>query len=242
MIDPSQTLYYLTYGVVSIVLLIVYLKLKSTESSVIVTTKEFQTFQSSFISGFSLVILCEFVAAASFYHTLITMHLELEQITRLYLVTVIASTIFSILLEIVDLGTRKDKCVLSALLYSVSMFSMLFGGHYEMLLLSRILYGFAAALQQTSFELYAVHQHSSQGYPEDWLTQSFTWLTHLMSLMAVLSGILGQSSASLGHLGCVSFCCVGFALAALYLFVTWEKDINSPRFMLSGFLFNANQV
>lgn len=241
MIDPSASIFYFCYGLVCVALGVAYVRLKSSEGSII-TTKEFQSFQTSFVTGYACILFCEFIAAASFYHTLISIHLELEQITRLYLVTIIATTLTSVVLEIVDVGTRRDKCIVSALLYSVSMFSIFFGGHYEMLLMGRIVYGAASALQQSSFENYAVHEHSTHGFPDDWLSHTFTFLTHVMALMAGLSGVAGQVAAGMGPMGCVALCCIMFAFVAVYLAVMWEKDVNTPRFMLSGFLFNLNQT
>ena len=191
MIEQSQTTYYITYAFICAAVGLAYLKFKSTEGAVI-TTKEFQVFQSGFLTGYSMVMLCELIAAASFYHTLISMHLDLAQITQLYIVTVTATTLTGVATEIVDFGARKDKCVLSALLYSISMFSLFFGGHFEMLLMGRLVYGAAASLHQTSFETYAIHEHTSLGFPEDWLGHTFTLLTHCMALMAALSGVLGQ--------------------------------------------------
>eukprot|EP01039_Chlorochromonas_danica_P016369 gene16369-19346_t len=122
------------------------------------------------------------------------------------------------------------------------MFAKFSGGHYEMLLIGRIVYGTATALQQAAFESYAVHQHSSHGFPEDWLSHTFSLLTHILAFMAALSGVVGQMAAGFGHNGCIAVCSGLFAFTALYLTVMWEKDVNTPRFMLSGFMFNLNQA
>ena len=241
MIDQSQTTYYFTYALLCGAVGLAYLKFKSTEGTVI-TTKEFQIFQSGYLTGYSLVMLAEVISAASFYHTLISMHLNLAQITQLYVVTVIATTLTGVATEIVDFGTRKDKCVLSALLYSIAMFSLFFGGHYEFLLIGRLVYGAASSLHHSAFEAYGIHQHSSLGFPEDWLGHTFTLLTHCIALMAALSGVLGQIAASTGHMGAPALCCAIFAAACAYMVVTWEKDLNSPRFMLSGFISNMNST
>jgi len=63
-----------------------------------------------------------------------------------------------------------------------------------------------------------------------------------MALMAALSGILGQIAASTGHMGCVALCCLLFLAIAIYLFVVWEKDLNTPKYMLSSFIFNMTQT
>lgn len=241
MIDQSETFYYFFYMIVCVVLGLAYIRSRSTEGTVI-TTKEFQIFQTGFVSGYAALIFCELIASASFYHTFISIHLNLEQITRLYIVTTCSTVLAHIIMDIVDLGTRKDKCVLSAALYSISMFSIFFGGHYEMLLIGRIVYGVASALQHTSFESYGIHQHSSHGFPDDWLSHTFTLLTHCMALVAALSGIVGQISASLGSMGCVAVCCLIFTGISIFLSLAWEKDVNTPRFMLSGFLFNVNHA
>ena len=110
MIDSSQTTYYLTYAALSAGLGVAYLKLKSMEGLTI-TTKEFKKFQNTFLLGYSLMILGELIASASFYHSLFFLGLTLQQITKLYIVSVVSTTICGVLIEIIDVGSRKDKCV-----------------------------------------------------------------------------------------------------------------------------------
>ena len=243
MIEQSQTLYYITYALLCGAVGVAYLKFKSTEGAVI-TTKEFQVFQSGFLTGYSLMMLCEVIAAASFYHTLLSVHLDLTQITKLYAATIISTTLTSVGTEIVDLGSRRDKCVLSAALYCASMFSLLFGGHFEMLLLGRLVYGAAASLHHSCFEAYAVHAHATLGFPEDWLGRTFTLLTHCMALVAAVAGPLGQVASSTGgpHFGSPALCCTLFAAAAVYIALTWERDLAAPRFTLSAFLSNMSNT
>jgi hypothetical protein len=69
-----------------------------------------------------------------------------------------------------------------------------------------------------------------------------TYLTHCIALLAAVSGVLGQIASSTGHMGCPALCCALFAAATVYMTVAWEKDLNSPRFMLSGFLSNMNNT
>lgn len=204
MIEQSQTIYYITYALLCGAVGVAYLRFKSTEGAVI-TTKEFQVFQSGFLTGYSLVMLCELIAAASFYHTLVSMHLDVAQITQLYIVTITGTTLTGVATEIVDFGARKDKCVLSALLYSISMFSLFFGGHFEMLMIGRLVYGAASSLHHTSFESYAIHEHTSLGFPEDWLGHTFTLLTHCVALMAAVSGVVGQVHFVIGFCASVAF-------------------------------------
>src|SRR4051794_15659395 len=85
------------------------------------------------------------------------------------------------------------------------------------------------------------HSHASRGFPEDWLSHTFGFLTHIMALIAALTGIVGQFMSDSGTHGCIAVSSIVFALSAVYMLVVWEKDVKSPRFMLSGFIFNLNQ-
>ena len=242
MIDEGQSVYYIVYFLLSLALGLCYIKVKSSEG-IVITTKEFKLFQSGFLNAYSILILCELLTAASFFHVLKFYEISIEKITRLYIATVLSTTLCGIIAEIVDIGSKKDRCALSAILYAISMVMMLSGGHYEMLLIGRLLYGAGSALHQASFETYAIHEHTNRGFPDDWLMQTFTYLTHYMSLIAVLAGTLGQSAASTsGDLGVVSLALLLFGACAAYIIFGWSKDASIPKFNLSGFLFNMSQT
>lgn len=241
MIDQNHATFYISFALLSTALIVLYIKIKSTEA-VIINRPEFRIFQNSFLTGYSSMILCELLAQASFYSTLYSFSFSIEKITKLYIVTIVSTTIFGLLAEIIDIGSRKDKCVCSALLYSISMLSLFFGGHYEMLLMGRVTYGAAAAFHHSSFEAYIIHEHTNRGWPDDWLTETFGLLTHSMTLVAGLSGVIGQTAATSGTMGPPGLSCVLFLITGIYILVGWNKDSSGPRFMLSNFLFNVNQT
>ena len=168
MLDQSQTIYYICYALVSVVIGLTYFKIKSTEG-IIITTQEFKLFQSGFLTGYGLMVLGELISTACFFHTFISFKLNVEQITKLYVITIFSTTISNILNDIFDIGSRKNKCLLSAILYVVSCVLILFGSaqHYDMLLISRVLYGMASALHHSSFDAYIISEHSNQGFPDD---------------------------------------------------------------------------
>jgi hypothetical protein len=71
---------------------------------------------------------------------------------------ILLHSVFGVLAEIVDIGARKDKCILSGILYSVAMMTVFFGGHFDMVLIGRIIYGAASALHHSSFESYVINE------------------------------------------------------------------------------------
>ena len=185
--------YYFLYAVVCIVLGVVYIKAKSLEENT-VTTKEFKSFQNTFIFGNGVMALGELLSISSFYATFTVLGCDIGESTQLYLITVVSTTLFGVGLEIIDFGTRKAKCTLSAVLYFCALFSLCCDDHYDMLMMGRIIYGLGSALHhgldQSSFEAYAIYQHTTQGFPDDWLNNTFMTMAHSVALVAAVCGIV----------------------------------------------------
>ena len=243
MINELHYNYFLTYAALTAALVVAYIKIKSTDG-VTITTKEFKKFQYSFLGGYGAIILAELVAVASFYHIMVSLELEIEQITNIYITTVVSTTVWGILIEIFDIGSRKTKCFLAAALYAAALFTLSFGGHYEMVLLSRIMFGAASALHHSSFEAYVIHQHTILGFPEDWLSQTFTLLPHVMAIAAATSGPLGHIASGLAShgKGCITVVMLLGGFAMFHIQSNWEKDTNPPRFMWSNFLYTMSNT
>ena len=56
MISTALYPYYLSYGLVAVLLLLVHFRVRSTEP-VVITTKEFRRFQGSYVTGYALTLL-----------------------------------------------------------------------------------------------------------------------------------------------------------------------------------------
>jgi hypothetical protein len=222
---------------------VTFLKVKSTEP-IVITTKDFKIFQSTFLTGYSISILSEFIAVACFFHVFLHMGLNLSLITKLYVVTLVSTAGFGLFFEIIDIGAKIDKCIFSVMLFLISMLTIIFGNkhHYHLLLLGRVCYGAASALHHNSFESYIVQEHASSGYPSDWLEQTFNMLTHSMTLTASLSGMLARSAAYKSPKGCISLVVGSLLVAIIYIILAWNKDMSGPKFLLSNFSYNVSQT
>jgi hypothetical protein len=241
MIDKSQSIFYLAWAGMCAALGVLYVKVKSTEGLTI-TTKEFKGFQMNFLTAYGLMSLGETIASASFYVTLQDCDVGLETITEMYVVTVASSTFFNMVLDIVDIGTRKNKCILSGILFAVSMFSLYFRGHEGLYFLGRVAYGCANSLLINTFNSYLMQQHTTMGFPEDWLVHTFSVLTHTMAAVVASSGFIGQTAAGTGTFGCVTLSMSIFIGTSMFMMSTWEGDFQGPRFMLSNFTFTMRET
>lgn len=100
-----------------------------------------------------------------------------------------------------------------------------------------------SSLYHNSFESYAIYEHTNRGFPDDWLTQTFSNLTHSLAFISVLAGTIGQSVNSVGPLGCIASCFVLYLLTTFYIFSTWSKDnVNGSKFTFSNFSYNLSQL
>jgi len=237
----TESSFFLLYAALCAALGVIYVKVKSAEGMTI-TTNEFKLFQNGFLTAHGAIFLGELLSLASFYPTFVGMGCDLEQITKLYVVYVISNTVCGVLLDIVDFGTRRDKCVIAAGLYCLSLLSLFFDDHYDMLLLGRVIYGAGSALHHSSFQNYVDYQHEVSGFPDDWLTHTYSVMTHSMALVAAASGIIGQTAASMGPLGSTGGCVLIFTATAVYVGLVWEQDLAAPRFMWAGFVFNLKNA
>jgi hypothetical protein len=241
MIGKSQTSYYITYAIVSFLVIIAYVKVKSTEGLVI-TTKDFKKFQSNVLNVYSITILCEFMTVASFFHSFIFLKQSLDKIIILFVTSTVTSALFGILSETFDVGGRKYKYALSIFLYFLSMTTILIGTSLDHYIIGRVCYGAASALHHTSFESYLLHEHASRGFPDDWLSHTFSSITHTMTFLAAFSGILGQSTSYHNPLGCILLCAFLFIAALIYLLCFWSNDRTTTKLTISGVLFNMSQI
>lgn len=242
MIEEYEYLYYLSYAAVCLATVIMYIKVRSTEA-ILITTKEFKIFRNSFLGGYIAVLFVELLSVASFYHVLTNLKLSLEEITDLYIVTIVSSAAFGAVIEIIDIGSRKSKCIMTALLFAISLFTLYDGSNYELLLLGRVVYGLASVLLHSAFESYLVHENASIGYPEDWLMHSFGVLAHSMAFVSAGTGSVGQALVGMGGpSACITFSllvCIG---VALFISASWATDISGSRFALTGFVQTCGQT
>ena len=185
--EESQYMFFIAYVLLCAIVAVALIKVQSTETLTI-TTQEFKTFQFNFLVGYMVVILGEILCVASFFYVLASLNMSLDQITKLFIVSLSSSTFFSVLSEVVDVGSRRDKCILSAILYAIATFSLFSGGHYEILLLGRVVYGGGNVLLHSAFDAYMVHEHTTQGFPDDWLLHTFSRLAHAMTIITIIAG------------------------------------------------------
>lgn len=188
MISSSEYILYISYIILCLVAIILQIKIQSTEL-IIITTEEFKLFQWNYLFGYLGSLLGEILSVGSFFCTLQSLELTNQQISHLFVISILSVTCFSLLNEILDITSKRMKCIASVILFTLATMT-LFSNHYDILILGRILYGAASALLHSGFDSYLIHEHNSQGFPDDWLNNTFGRLIHSMAIVTMVSGCL----------------------------------------------------
>ncbi|CAM9091697.1 unnamed protein product [Hapterophycus canaliculatus] len=191
-------------------------------------TKDFKTFQATFMSVYLSALLTEWFQTAYLFVYLRQMHPE-HFVARMYLAGVSSQLSLSVVLEVMGgFIPHKLRCAACLALQAGSAVLMLhpaFGG----LVTSRVLGGFAAALLHSSFEAWMVEQHVGQGFPLDWFTHTFNKISIAMGVLAVATGPAVTAAHDLagGALGPFKISLVITGINGLLLF-SWRRDSNKP--------------
>ena len=186
MIEKIYYIFFFSYFLICFFAILLQIKLQSIET-IIITTLNFKLFQNSFLYGYILSILGELLLIGSFYITLIEMNLNYYHIIKLFLISLASTTFFGLFIEIIDIGSKRMKCILSAILFGLGTLTM-FLHNYDILVIGRIFYGIGSSLLHSGFDSYLIHEHNSQGFPDEWLMQTFSRLVHSIVIATIISG------------------------------------------------------
>eukprot|EP00752_Nemacystus_decipiens_P001495 g1469.t1 len=227
--EPSSSGYGLSLLMLALGLGVLTIRMKHQQQmeQVMEVTKDFSTFQATFMSVYLIALLTDWFQAAYLFVHLRQIHPE-QWVVRMYLAGVASQLSLSVLLEGVMGGfiPHKIRCMACLALQAGSAVLMLhpaFGG----LVMSRVLGGFAAALLHSSFEAWMVEQHVGQGFPLDWFTHTFNKLSVAMSVLAVAMGPAVTVAHDLagGPLGPFKISLILTGING-FLLLSWRRDSN----------------
>merc|ERR1712167_3963 len=84
--------------------------------------------------------------------------------------------------------------------------------------------GVSTSLLFTAFEAWMVSAHRKKGFHEDWLSDTFGWMSFGNGLIAIIEGIVAQVAADVfGEIGPFQ-AAIAFTVLALFFVVFWEEN------------------
>lgn len=145
-------------------------------------------------------------------------------ISTLFLTGFLSGAIFAPFLgSFVDKFGRKRSCIVYCVLEIVINVLEHFD-HFPTLIFGRILGGVSTNLLFSAFESWMTTEHRKRGFPEEWLSRTYSQCSVGNGTMAIFAGIVAQFlEDSLGHIGPFQGA-VALTVLALLSVLGWEEN------------------
>jgi len=182
---------------------------------------EFHVFRRKYILVYLIIMLADWMQGTHMY----TLYLSYGvNVSALFLTGFLSGAIFAPFLgSFVDKFGRKRSCIVYCVLEIVINILEHFD-NFPILIFGRILGGVSTNLLFSAFESWMTTEHRKRGFPEEWLSRTYSQCSVGNGTMAVMAGIVAQVlEDSLGHIGPFQGA-VALTTLALVLVLGWEEN------------------
>lgn len=181
----------------------------------------FKKFQRQYLLVYIVIMLADWLQGTNMY----TLYKSYDvNIGALFITGFTSSAIFGTFLglQVDSMGRKKGiliYCVLEVIINILEHFP-----NFWLLWVSRIMGGVSTSLLFTAFEAWMVSAHRRQGFPEEWLEDTFGIASSGNGLSAIVAGLIAHVAAD--HLGEIGPFQVAIALTilAFFLILPWEEN------------------
>lgn len=213
----------------------------------------FRKFQRQYLVVYIIIMLADWLQGTNMY----TLYKSYDvNIGALFITGFTSSAIFGTFLglQVDALGRKKGLliyCILEVIINILEHFPS-----FWLLWVSRIMGGVSTSLLFTAFEAWMVSAHRRQGFPEEWLEDTFGIASSGNGLSAIIAGLIAQVAADkFGEIGPFQVA-IALTILAFFLILPWEENYgekdskadgaegltawqcvkNSPPVCISGFV------
>lgn len=182
---------------------------------------QFYAFRRKYIVVYLVIMLADWMQGTHMY----TLYLSYGvNISALFLTGFLSGAIFAPFLgSLVDKFGRKRSCIVYCLLEIVINILEHFHS-FPILIFGRILGGISTNLLFSAFESWMTTEHRRKGFPEEWLSRTYSVCSIGNGSMAIFAGIVAQVlEDSLGQIGPFQGA-VALTALALVLVLGWEEN------------------
>ena len=183
--------------------------------------KEFDAFRRQYMTVYAVIMLADWMQGTHMY----TLYLSYGvNISALFLTGFLSGALFAPFLgSAVDKFGRKRACIVYCVL-EVMINLMEHSTNFSTLLAGRVLGGISTNLLFSAFESWMTTEHRKRGFPEDWLTRTYSEASMVTGGTAVLAGIVAQVLEDwFGQIGPFQGA-IGLTMLALLLVLRWEEN------------------
>ena len=198
---------------------------KTTRESILQQSKkqhdDFYKFRRQYIVVYLIIMLADWMQGTHMY----TLYLSYGvNISALFLTGFLSGAIFAPFLgSFVDKFGRKRSCIVYCVL-EIIINVLEHVDNFTVLIIGRILGGISTNLLFSAFESWMTTEHRKRGFPEEWLSRTYSQCSVGNGAMAIMAGIVAQVLEDfLGHIGPFQGA-VALTAMALVLVLGWEEN------------------
>jgi len=183
--------------------------------------KQFDGFRRQYMLVYMIIMLADWMQGTHMY----TLYLSYNvNISALFLTGFLSGAIFAPFLgSMVDMFGRKRSCIAYCVL-EIIINTMEHSTNFTILLIGRVLGGISTNLLFSAFESWMTTEHRKRGFPDEWLSHTFSETSVGNGVMAILAGIVAQVLEDyLGHIGPFQGA-IALTVLALVLILNWEEN------------------
>lgn len=211
---------------------------KKASTSTASLEKQFDEFRWKYILVYYVIMLADWMQGTHMY----TLYLSYNvNVSALFITGFLSGALFAPFLgSAVDKFGRKNSCIVYCVL-EIIINTLEHSHNFGVLLFGRVLGGISTNLLFSAFESWMTTEHRKKGFPEKWLSTTYSHTSIGNGTMAILAGIVSQVLEDrLGHIGPFQGAIVLTALA-LVLVLPWEenygeKDIDEDNSLYKQFI------
>ena len=183
--------------------------------------KEFDAFRRKYIIVYLVIMLADWMQGTHMY----TLYLSYNvNVSALFITGFLSGAIFAPFLgSFVDKFGRKNSCIVYCVL-EIIINTLEHSHDFGVLLFGRILGGISTNLLFSAFESWMTTEHRKKGFPEEWMSKTYSDQSIGNGTMAILAGIVAQVlEDKLGHIGPFQGA-IALTALALVLVLPWEEN------------------
>jgi len=150
-------------------------------------------------------------------------------ISALFLTGFLSGAFFAPFLgSAVDKFGRKNSCIVYCVL-EIIINTLEHSTNFGILLLGRVLGGISTNLLFSAFESWMTTEHRKRGFPEEWLSRTYSAASIGNGTMAILAGVISQVlEDQFGHIGPFQGA-IALTVLALVLVLPWEENYGETK-------------
>ena len=188
--------------------------------------KDFDKFRRKYIIVYLVIMLADWMQGTHMY----TLYLSYNvNISALFLTGFLSGAFFAPFLgSAVDKFGRKNSCIVYCVL-EVIINCLEHSTNFTILLLGRVMGGISTNLLFSAFESWMTTEHRKRGFPDEWLSRTYSEASIGNGTMAILAGIVAQVlEDQFGHIGPFQGA-IALTVLALILVLPWEENYGETK-------------